>query len=369
MPGTPTHPEFKLLDVVIDGQFGPDDAVKVRGDAHYFTMRNVEVRNSGQDCVDIGSHREVLIENSNIHHCLRSERPNCDDKSCRIDAHGVAAGSVRGLTIRDTVIHSFSGDGIQIDADRLYPGWDRVQVERVRIRLEPLVYDSVLPGTPLPFMENVVPGEDGVDTKTPHDGRQPSRISFVDCVFSGFRSSFISNSSAFNLKENVQASIDRVLVYDSNIAFRVRGRNKKSPQSAKVVVSNSLIYKVDKAIRYEDDIANLTILSSTFGDDIRVIAQAANAAKHGVLNAKNVLILGKPSGMGRFAKVSGGQLSGVLSVDVSAFVDASEHDYRLVTGSPAIDAGERLDDVAEDFDGNQRPRGPSWDFGAYEYQH
>ena len=48
------------------------------------------------------------------------------------------------------------------------------------------------------------------------------------------------------------------------------------------------------------------------------------------------------------------------------FVDPANKDYRLRPGSPALDAGITLDEVADDIDGNPRPRGSAHDIGCYE---
>jgi hypothetical protein len=47
------------------------------------------------------------------------------------------------------------------------------------------------------------------------------------------------------------------------------------------------------------------------------------------------------------------------------FVDASNSDYHLQAGSPAVDHG-ITNDVADDFDGAFRPQGGAYDMGAYE---
>ena len=41
--------------------------------------------------------------------------------------------------------------------------------------------------------------------------------------------------------------------------------------------------------------------------------------------------------------------------------------FRLISSSPAIDAGFPLTEVTNDFDGVSRPQGAGWDIGAYEY--
>jgi hypothetical protein len=56
-----------------------------------------------------------------------------------------------------------------------------------------------------------------------------------------------------------------------------------------------------------------------------------------------------------------------LSVDAAAFTDAPAHDYSLVAGSPAIDAGEVIPDVVTDITGAPRPSGRQYDSGAFEY--
>jgi predicted outer membrane repeat protein len=49
------------------------------------------------------------------------------------------------------------------------------------------------------------------------------------------------------------------------------------------------------------------------------------------------------------------------------FVDPEGGDYRLMPGSPAIDAGSPESTPLEDIDGNPQPHGSGVDMGAYEY--
>lgn len=48
------------------------------------------------------------------------------------------------------------------------------------------------------------------------------------------------------------------------------------------------------------------------------------------------------------------------------FVNAGGHDFRLLVGSPAIDAGIALAEVPVDFAGTARPQGAGYDMGAWE---
>lgn len=63
---------------------------------------------------------------------------------------------------------------------------------------------------------------------------------------------------------------------------------------------------------------------------------------------------------------SGATVSNNLTTD-PMFANASNLDFRLQAGSPAIDAGATLPEVTRDADGNARPQGGAYDIGAYEY--
>jgi len=346
------HERFTIEGVVLDGQYGDRDAVQVRTGANHFTMRGVEVRRSGRDCIDMGNVTDILIEDSSIHHCLQSSAPVCSSPVCREDAHGITGGAVRRVTIRNTDIHSFSGDGVQFAPGRSDEGWGDLVIEGSRIWLERL------PAAAGGYAAGIVPGENALDTKTSNDMVEPAEITIRDTQAWGFQDGLITNMSAFNLKENVRVHLDRVTVWDSEIAFRLRGMTSSRPRGAQVTIVNTVIHSVDKAIRYEDGIDVVTILQSTFGGDIRVPFDDQSAA--GSIDGRNVLFLGAelPS------ELSGGSN---LAVVGGAFEDAAGHDYHLIAGSPAVDMGEALDVVLTDRDGVTRPQGTSWDIGAYEF--
>ena len=57
-----------------------------------------------------------------------------------------------------------------------------------------------------------------------------------------------------------------------------------------------------------------------------------------------------------------------IAVDINdVFVDIHNRNYRLASGSAAIDQGIALDDVKEDVADATRPQGARYDLGAYEY--
>jgi hypothetical protein len=163
--------------------------------------------------------------------------------------------------------------------------------------------------------------------------------------------------AAFNLKEHIDVTLNGVTVFDSEIAFRLRGGGKTGP-GAWVTVTNAVVHSVRTAYRYEDDIERLQIWNNTVGNDVTRPFQAADSNANGLL-VRNVLLLGpRPR-------------EAVHESNLRAlnewFANASRHNYRLVADAPAVDAGVALPDVRVDRDGVKRPVGPGFDVGAYEW--
>jgi hypothetical protein len=337
-----SHAYLTVEGVVFDGQYGLADTVKVSGAASYLTLRNVEVRRSTYDLVDMAAPRGVVIEDSLIHHALNAA-------GGRTDAHGIVAGAVQDLVVRNTEIHTFSGDAFQLDPGRNLPGWNHVTVEGCRFWLAPL------PAAENGFAAGTVPGENAIDTKT-NAAAPRAALTIRDTVAYGFRSGLIGNMAAFNLKENVDAMVDGVTVYDSEIGFRTRGPGSNG--GAWVTVKNGVVYGVAKAFRYEDDIAVLRIWNTTLGRAVTRPFEAASSGRTG-LDVRNLLILGTTR------PVEASDPSNLL-VGSTAFVNASADNYGLVPGSLPVDAGLTLVEVTTDRLGVSRPQGRYYDVGAYE---
>jgi hypothetical protein len=264
------HAYFVVDGLVLDGQYGANDTVRVASTGDFLELRNTEVRRSSKDLIDMADPEGVVIDGCLIHHAL-----NAADG--RTDAHGVVAGAVRRLTIRDTEIHTFSGDGLQVDPGRAEPGWDDVTVERSKIWLEPL------PAPENGFATGVVPGENAIDTKKSATNIR-SRLVVRDTIVSGFRAGLIGNMAAFNLKEYVDATLDGVTVFNSEIAFRLRG----PATGARVLVKNAVVHDVLTAFRYEDNVQNLRIWNSTVGLNVTRVFEAASAPA-ATLDVRNLL--------------------------------------------------------------------------------
>jgi hypothetical protein len=284
---------------------------------------------------------DVVVEQSHIHHCLNAA-------GGRTDAHGIVAGAVRNLLVRDTSIHTFSGDAIQLDPGRSAPGWDRITIERCRFWLEPL------PAPENGFPAGTVPGENALDTKTLATAPR-AQVLVRQTEAWGFRGGLLSNMAAFNIKENVDAQFDGVTVSRSEIAFRLRGPGPNGGAWARV--QNGVIYDVGTAIRYEDDIERVQVWNTTLGAAISRFFRAASSTSAG-LDVRNVLFLGPSSTM------PGGLAN--MQATPAFFVDAAAHDYRLRRGVPAVDGGVSISSVNRDRILVTRPKGPYWDVGAYE---
>lgn len=341
IPGTVLrvdHAYHTFHGLVLDGQYGLDDLVDVNSGASGLILRSVEILRTSRDCVDMSAPKNVLIDTSLIHHCLNATNG-------RSDAHGVVAGAVRGLTIRKTEIHTFSGDGVQVDPDRSAPGWDNVVIERSTIWLAPLT--TATNG----FAAGTVTGENAIDTKS-STSYVRARLYVRDSVFRGFRGGLIANMAALNIKENVDAKVDRVTVSGSEIAFRLRF-------PALVRLSNALVYDSSYGVRYEDGIQGLKVWNTTMGLGVKVPFVSASSSGS-VLDVRNFLLLGA------LLPAQARNSASNTTVGDAAFVNAAAGNYRLVNGAPAVDRGETLPDVKLDRAGVTRPQGAAYDIGAYE---
>jgi hypothetical protein len=222
-----------------------------------------------------------------------------------------------------------------------------VTIEGTRIWLAPL------PGPANGFPAGIVPGENAIDTKAAASLPR-AKIVIRDTEAWGFRGGLIGNMAAFNLKENIDATVDRVTVNKSEIAFRMRG---PGTSGAWIALQNAVIYEVVKAFRYEDNIKNLRIWNSTVGAGVTQVFQAASSTSSG-LDVRNLLVLGPlPSEASHTSN---------MSVGPDAFSSVPAHSYALAPGAAPIDAGTTILKVTKDRVGVKRPQGTAYDIGAYE---
>lgn len=335
------HPFVIIENLVFDGKFGADTTAQVTADD--VVLRNLEIRRSGRHLLSIAHAARVLVDAGLIHQALNAA-------GGRTDAHGIVAESATDLTIRQTDIHTFSGDGIHLDPGREAPGSHRVTVERVRIWLAPLTVATN------GFAVGVVPGVNALETNASPLVQRRTLVVRESSAW-GFRGGLASPMAAFHLKENVDARLDGVTVTDSDYAFRVRGQASGVQGHVITTLMNSVVHGVGTAFRYENASFTWRIWNTTVGLGVTRAFQAVSSSGSG-LEVRNVASVAPLTA--EAAHWSN------RPVDASAFVNAAALNYALHLESPAVDAGDRIDEVQSDAGGVSRPQGLAWDVGAYE---
>lgn len=233
---------------LIDLGFAEEDAVRIRADG--VTLRYCELRHGRQDAIEVYAD-DVRIESCRIHHFLAGSFAE------QKDAHGVT-GRSRRLVIRNCEIAWCSGDAWQMDPGR--GPWSDVLIEHCDIATGPLPADAG------GFRQGEQPGENGVDTKQSLDHPR-SRLTIRNCVFHGYRTpGYIGMPAALNLKEHVQVLVENCIFHDNYVALRLRGPGARG--GARVTVRDCYFYNCGTAIRMEDQIEGLEIISPRFGADV-----------------------------------------------------------------------------------------------------
>ncbi|MCZ6899175.1 MAG: T9SS type A sorting domain-containing protein, partial [Bacteroidetes bacterium] len=201
----------------------------------------------------------------------------------------------------------------------------------------------------------IYPGENAIDTKYHiEDGR--GMLFIKNTTAYGWRSDYIANAAAFNIKHNVEVILNGITTYDNDIAFRLRGPGSNG--GAHVTLLNAIIYDSNTGVRYEDAIENLLVYNTTWGNNIARQFQSAGGYGTG-FQVKNCLFIDqKPT--------EASDLSN-LAVNSSAFMNVAMNDYHPNSNSPSIDSGVDLTMVTIDRDGVTRPQGAGYDIGAYEF--
>ncbi len=342
-----TRGDYTIFEnLTVDHKMARGAGIAVKG-AKNVVLSNMTVRNGSWNGVVLQDADGILIESLRIHHFLAGSFKN------QADAHGISADDSQGITIRNTEIHHVSGDCFQTDPDRDTDTADNILIENCHFWTGPLETNFN------DWKEGETPGENAIDTKmvkSGWDGVSRMKITIRNIIAHGWiKDGYIANRAAFNMKEKIEAVFDGVTVYDNEIAFRLRG----SRGNANVTIRNAVIYDNGKAIRAEDDLANLKVYHTTFGDGIGRHIQYAGG-KGGVHSwdiRNNAFIGNKPSIASHVTnKVAS-------SVD---FVDNRVRNYRLRSGSFLLDTGELIPSVTTDRDG--LTRSTPYDIGAYEYR-
>ena len=263
-----------LSDLIVDRNKEASDAIQIKGANN--NLRNLVVRNGTRDGIDISQASNILVENCLVHHFLNGSFTQ------QVDAHGIVVTESQGITIRNTEIHHVSGDSFQADPSRNANNMtNNVLIENCHFWTAPLTEDfnsGWVKTSHLAESAKQYPGENGIDTKVVKDGWGAvprMQLTIRDSQFHGWmKDGYVANKAALNLKEKIEAVIEGVTVYDNEIAFRVRGGRG----NANVTVNNANIYNSEIAFRTEDDLENLSIYDSYFGENIGEIFKTVSSS-------------------------------------------------------------------------------------------
>jgi hypothetical protein len=233
---------------LVDAAGAGGNIVKITADN--VTVRNCEIRNGSGNGIGVFA-PNVVIESCRIHHMLKSTFKE------QADAHGIT-GHWGNVVIRNCDISYCSGDAIQFDPERAGSG--NLTIEHCHLWTGPLPADAA------GFKAGERPGENAADTKVKLDA--PRAILKIDhCLIHGFNQpAQISNASALNLKENVDATVAACIFYDTEIAFRVRGPGSRG--GAHVGITDCAIYDTQIGVRAEDKAEQLRISRLGFGKGV-----------------------------------------------------------------------------------------------------
>ncbi|MCD6364498.1 MAG: right-handed parallel beta-helix repeat-containing protein, partial [Planctomycetes bacterium] len=312
--------------IVFDGDFqNASDLIRISDNGDDTTLTDCVVMEGKRDGVDIGKADGVLIDDCVIHDMLYWN-------DGRDDAHGIVTTGATDLTIRDTEIYYVSGDAFQGG----YGSWDNVLIDGCTF------WNGDLPSARAGFPSGVNPGENAVDTKVNADSPRAT-INIEDSTFYGWDSDYIGTASALNLKLKISSVVERCTLYDNYIDLRIRGRSNDT--GAHVTVQNCVLYgSVERAIRYEDDVQEMKIYNNTFGPVNNAFFHSPDYPDYTDDNLNNLYWGSVPN--------EGDTDDSNIAVDSSDFVNSASHNYHLVSGSDAIDAGDNLYSVGvtEDMD-------------------
>jgi len=254
-------------NILVDGEWADEDLVRITADD--VVLRNCTVRNGRRDGVEVYG-RNVRIENCHIHHLLagtyRAEK--------NLDAHGITGRPLK-LVVRNTEISHVSGDTLQFDPGRKAEpyGWDEVLVEHCFLWTGPL--DADYAG----YKKGERPGENAFDSKVAPNGPR-ARIVIRNTLMRGWGHGAIGNGAALNLKEKVQAVVERCVLVENDIGFRCRGAGGERA-SAWVTVRDCAVYGTSRAFRLESAVENVKISGLRRGEGVPLLFERAPGAGAG----------------------------------------------------------------------------------------
>ena len=129
------------------------------------------------------------------------------------------------------------------------------------------------------------------------------------------------------------------------------GKGRPNPTGNKI--KNNILYTPSTT---KGSVLIYSSTASGFESDYNVVVNRFSAS-----GGKRIITLAQ-------WKALGYDLHSIISMPNDLFVNPTNDDYHLKTGSPAINAGTSLAGVTDDIDSISRPQGSAYDIGCYESQ-
>lgn len=323
-------------NLIFDQRNASTDAIKI-GSVESITFRGCTIRNGSRDGIDIrSSASDITIDNCTIH----------DFQWSGGDAHGIVANpGVRRLTIINSRIYNCSGDCIQLYAS----GSDPVS----SYSREVVIRNNKL------YTTNGANSENALDFKGV-DG----------CLVEGNEMYGFSSNKAFVIQKGCRnITIERNIIRDSDRGLECRGENGLSQEN--IIIRKNLFYNIANyyAVKF-DWVSNVQFVNNTVAfSSPTVLLVEEQGLTNGVFRNNIFYRGGAPKIKATFQATA--SHNGWYQTDASdvagasdksgsdpGFVNANGFDFRLRSGSPAIDAGT---DVGLPFTGSAP------DLGAFEF--
>lgn len=243
--------------------------------------------------------------------------------------------TIQNTTIKNTRIACHSGHGIYIQ------GYANPWPINITIRNN---YFSTPLGASLHMWHGIPNGS----------GRSGENIFFYNNIIEGLQTGFVAGDGAKDIylyNNTFYGGIGEA------INLRHRGQDSGSPHMSNIVIKNNIIYSTN-GNGFSDSLAN----SDIYTEDNNLWYD--NTGKPFCLNSVSGTCGGRYS-LSEYRNIRG---QGQYSIQTDPlFINATTKNFRLSSGSPAVDKGTTLSIVPNDYDGNKRPLGLKYDIGAYEY--
>ncbi len=290
-----------------------------------FVLRNCHVFGSGRDCIKMYNSDNATIENCEIGPSGVRDPSN---------AEGIDSVGGRNTVVRGCYFHDIATNGLYLKG-----GASDCLVERNK--LERLGAAGILLGqdTDLEFMR---------------DGTQ------YECLNSVARNNVVINAlgagvgtySGLNIRFENNTLYDVAKTYNGGFYIATNNREVQSRQIA--FKNNIVVVTSDRPMAFVINLADSITSDSNIwfrptGGNYKFYREAGTQGDYWT----------------SFTDWKNGMIADSRSSTVDPRLDAANL-YKLLAGSPAIDSGETLLDVAGDYSGVTRPQGRGYDIGAHE---